>query len=225
MNFRTLIGCFLRSGIAVVCVLAPACSPLERVAEPKSQEAAPAPVASAAAPPSSPRFTDYVVDSRFTGTPAAPVLSSPDARRFRTEIRQDAGAGPNFAGHYTIALWGCGSTCMGFAVVDARTGEVSFHPRVSRVWQVAYQTDSVLEFPVRTALPVIAGETAGPEGSNVGKYFYEWKDRPLFSGGGVQDSVGAGDGDDYCLVMASCVVSSFTVRFGSGSTFNPLHDR
>jgi hypothetical protein len=32
--------------------------------------------------------------------------------------------GPDFAGHYTVAYWGCGSPCGRFAIIDARTGRV-----------------------------------------------------------------------------------------------------
>jgi len=32
--------------------------------------------------------------------------------------------GPNFAGHYFVIRWGCGSECLMMAIVDARTGKV-----------------------------------------------------------------------------------------------------
>jgi hypothetical protein len=122
-------------------------------------------------------FADYSAEGGFAGTPASPQLTTPEARRYRTVIRQQGAAGPNFAGHYTIASWGCGSTCVGFVVVDAKTGSVSLHPSVRRVMQVPYQTEPVLQFRVDSRLLVIAGETEGPDGtSRVGKFWYEWKD-------------------------------------------------
>jgi hypothetical protein len=36
-----------------------------------------------------------------------------------------AEGGPNFAGHYTVALWGCGTSCQSFAIIDAKTGAVT----------------------------------------------------------------------------------------------------
>jgi hypothetical protein len=129
-----------------------------------------------AAVDTTPLFTDYPAE-KFAGTPASPVLDSAEARRFRTLIRQKAAAGPNFAGHYTIATWGCGSTCVGFAVVDAKTGSVVFHPSVRRVMQVPYQVDNVLRFRVDSRLLVMAGETEGPDGaSRIGRFAYELKD-------------------------------------------------
>ena len=32
--------------------------------------------------------------------------------------------GPNYAGHYRLAVWGCGSGCAMFAAVDLNTGKV-----------------------------------------------------------------------------------------------------
>jgi hypothetical protein len=45
-------------------------------------------------------------------------------RMFRTVLRNGARKGPDFAGHYTVVEWGCGSNCVVFAVVDALSGKV-----------------------------------------------------------------------------------------------------
>jgi hypothetical protein len=73
-----------------------------------------------------PKFEDFKVTEVFKGAPAKPILQSSGDRMFRTRIREGAARGPNFAGHFTIAVWGCGSSCVSFALVDAKTGEV-FH--------------------------------------------------------------------------------------------------
>jgi hypothetical protein len=70
---------------------------------------------------------DFSVDDVYTGPIAAPRLdrnATPEAWRLRTMIRQGARNGPNFAGHYTVASWGCGTECQMHAVLDARTGKV-----------------------------------------------------------------------------------------------------
>jgi hypothetical protein len=46
------------------------------------------------------------------------------AREYRTVLRQELAQGPNFAGHYRVAVWGCGSSCAMFAVIDTDTGRV-----------------------------------------------------------------------------------------------------
>ena len=76
-----------------------------------------------------PQFADYPVDSIFSGRPAPVDLSSnPVARRFRTVLRQGARSGPNYAGHLTVVTWGCGTSCIVIAVVDARSGRVFSSP-------------------------------------------------------------------------------------------------
>jgi hypothetical protein len=47
---------------------------------------------------------------------------------FRTRLREGSRTGPNFAGHYTVVIWGCGTGCAQMGVVDARTGRVYFPP-------------------------------------------------------------------------------------------------
>jgi hypothetical protein len=47
---------------------------------------------------------------------------------FRTRLREDSRTGTNFAGHYTVVFWGCGTGCAQLAVVDARTGRVYWPP-------------------------------------------------------------------------------------------------
>ena len=87
-----------------------------------------------------PRFEDYPVDSVYTGKPAEPVLVTSEEKRFRTVIQRGVTKGwgvedgttgkeigrpgPNFAGHYLIVKWGCGSPCLMTAFVDLVDGRV-----------------------------------------------------------------------------------------------------
>jgi hypothetical protein len=75
-----------------------------------------------------PRFEDYPAKEIYKGRPAPVRLDSRRARMFRTRLREEAPRGPNFAGHYTVVVWGCGTGCAQTAVVDARTGRVYFPP-------------------------------------------------------------------------------------------------
>ena len=75
-----------------------------------------------------PKFEDYPVREVYKG-PAAPVrLDGKRARLYRTRLREDSRTGPNFAGHYTVVIWGCGTGCAQMAVVDSKTGRVYFPP-------------------------------------------------------------------------------------------------
>lgn len=78
----------------------------------------------------------------FRGTPAAPILVTVDQRLFRTRIREGVAKGtgvlrdgkeqpgPNFAGHYIVVRWPCGSPCGMMAIVDAETGKF-YSPPIS----------------------------------------------------------------------------------------------
>jgi hypothetical protein len=75
-----------------------------------------------------PRFEDYPVREVYKGPVARVRLESKKARMFRTRLREDSRVGPNFAGRYTVVVWGCGTGCAQMGVVDARTGRVHFPP-------------------------------------------------------------------------------------------------
>jgi hypothetical protein len=123
------------------------------------------------------KFADFAATGSFHGKPAAPILTTRAQRMFRSAIRESAAKGPNFAGHYTIAEWGCGSGCVSSVVVDAITGKVYSAPfRILSMplpereggheYQGAiYQIDSRL---------LIADGC--PEEANCGTYYYEWTD-------------------------------------------------
>lgn len=50
--------------------------------------------------------------------------TNPDAKLFRTTITDQVAAGANFAGHFAVATWGCGTECQGYAVTDVLTGKI-----------------------------------------------------------------------------------------------------
>jgi hypothetical protein len=63
----------------------------------------------------------------FLSPTPAPVdaASAEYGVRFRTALSRAAAGGPNFAGHFTVVTWGCGTACQVTAVVDAVTGALS----------------------------------------------------------------------------------------------------
>lgn len=78
--------------------------------------------------PSQVTFNEYRVSVRFRGRPAAPLHNSLYSREFRTVIRRAVRKGPNFADHYTVAIWGCGSGCAMFSIADVANGRVYDFP-------------------------------------------------------------------------------------------------
>lgn len=72
-----------------------------------------------------PQFDDFPVQQVFHGTPAPVNLrSNPQAPAYRTRLKKAASGGPDFAGHYTVAEWGCGSNCQAHSFIDAKNGAV-----------------------------------------------------------------------------------------------------
>lgn len=53
-------------------------------------------------------------------------------RRFRSVIRREyENTESLFAGHYTLASWGCGSPCQASVIIDRRTGKIYDSPTAS----------------------------------------------------------------------------------------------
>ena len=74
-------------------------------------------------PSSRPAFKDYLVKDIYRGTPEPPKLNK-DQRRYRTVILTGAKSPVEFAGHYTLPRYGCGTGCTDFYIVDSVTGKV-----------------------------------------------------------------------------------------------------
>ena len=123
-----------------------------------------------------PRFEDYPAPGKFTGKPVPAIIAGQPARFYRTRIRSGAKEGPNFAGHYTVVTWGCGSGCRWYAVVDARTGRVYFNPKAASVMTVPYQDEDSLQFRIDSRLLVVSGYVWGlRHEQSEAKYYYEWR--------------------------------------------------
>src|SRR5437868_5869871 len=84
-------------------------------------------------------FSEYRVPIRFHGKPARPQMNTVQSRRFRTQIREAVAVGPNFADHYTVAIWGCGSSCAMLSIINDLDGSVYDFPySVVWTWEADY---------------------------------------------------------------------------------------
>lgn len=74
------------------------------------------------------RFEDYRTDSVLHSKPAAPDFRSDrSALQFVTRIKEACKDGTtDFAGKYTIVEWGCGTECLGMAMVDRENGKIIY---------------------------------------------------------------------------------------------------
>jgi hypothetical protein len=132
-----------------------------------------------AGPDKAPQYQDFAVTKIFKGKPAAVDLSShPQARMYRTELRRQAAEGSDFAGHYKIAIWGCGSSCAAFAIVDSQTGHVYFPPELPYVTWTGWEgTNFGLQFRIDSRLLILHGSPE--EKPHIGTFYYVWQTNTL----------------------------------------------
>lgn len=123
-----------------------------------------------------PKFSDYPAGQIYQGKPAVPILSK-SQRSYRTVIREGAKSKVQFAGHYTVPIFGCGAGCAGFYLVDSITGKVydGFTVADSLDWLAKPGNENVkrIEFHPNSRLFRITG---CPGETNCGFYDYEMVD-------------------------------------------------
>src|SRR5438067_887624 len=70
-------------------------------------------------------FSDYPIARTFRGKAShINFRSCSVARMYRTKLNDAVSLGPNFAGHYGINSWGCGTECIQIRIVDLKNGDV-----------------------------------------------------------------------------------------------------
>jgi hypothetical protein len=128
-------------------------------------------------------FDDYAVSNVFQGTPARPHIMEKQHLEFRTAITEAAAKGANFAGHFTIAQWDCGSDCLSLVIIDETNGKLFPAPfKVLTTPAVEGTEDDPAHefkgavFELKSRLLIIDG---CPEEKKCATYYYEWKDEQL----------------------------------------------
>jgi hypothetical protein len=89
-----------------------------------------------------PSFENYIVVTSNEVLRSIDFSSHPDAENFRTRLEYSLNERPNFAGHYIVSNWGCGTMCQMVAIVDVKNGDVFFPFTTSM--GVCFQADSSL---------------------------------------------------------------------------------
>jgi len=117
-----------------------------------------------------PAFQDFQVLEIFHRKPVSPILITNQQKMYRTMIREGARSKVEFAGHYTVPVWGCGTACSEFAIVDSITGRVYDGPYVG---DYPYQMMDRLQYHPNSRLFKING---CPKELDCGFYDYEMVD-------------------------------------------------
>jgi len=133
-----------------------------------------------------PKFSAFPTIVETTKAKSIDFKKNPDARTFRTRLTEGLRGGVNFAGHFVVVGWGCGTGCISGAIIDARTGNV-FWPEQFNAVGVWYDGQEYAEEPVAfrknsrmlviTGVPGQASDDAPEKPS--GAYYYEWKNNRL----------------------------------------------
>ncbi|WP_041490636.1 hypothetical protein [Burkholderia cepacia] len=127
----------------------------------------------------SPSFARYPARvGRAPRVPAtAPRLNSKEARLYRTVIRDEFTQPANFAGHYRVAIWGCGTDCRNFAIVDKYSGATYTMPRVRAISGVMGNDDERVDFRAASSLLIVSGcfnDDCDDNNAKAARFFYEW---------------------------------------------------
>jgi len=148
-----------RSALPFLCVLLLTAAPHGVFAQARKRE---------------PRFADYPVREIYRGRNARLRLTRDD-RVFRTRLRAVARERPNFAGHYVVTYWGCGTECVMGALIDVKTGRVVWFPGSICCWFSAGDTIGddfePIRFRLDSSLIVFEGARNERDG-DLGRHFY-----------------------------------------------------
>ena len=102
-----------------------------------------------------PTFHDFSVARERVAHPARVQLADAKDKQYATRLREFAGRPPNFAGHFVLASWGCGASCVITAAINSQTGEVAWLPFTVCCWDA--NVPKPLDFRADSRLLIVHG--------------------------------------------------------------------
>jgi hypothetical protein len=133
-----------------------------------------------------PTFAAYSAKVEKIKTINVNLASNKDARRFRTNLRNAAKEGVNFAGHFILTGWGCGTNCEQMAIIELAGVGVGFcdgpEGAVAKDAPAENEYLAATYFKKDSRLLVFQGFKGGdlnkPK-SGCGNYYWEWTGNSL----------------------------------------------
>ena len=129
---------------------------------------------------STPTFTQYAAKVEKIKNVKVNLKSHKNAKSYRTNLRNAAKEGVNFAGHYILTTWGCGTNCSQSAIIDARNGKVFFPTQLEGAGfgfcDLPDDTEPIV-YKANSRLLVLSGFKGGDlslEKAPCGIYYLEW---------------------------------------------------
>ncbi|HEX8143830.1 MAG TPA: hypothetical protein VF553_14625 [Pyrinomonadaceae bacterium] len=127
-----------------------------------------------------PGFTQYPAKVEKIRNVRVNLRSHKKANTYRTNLRNAAKEGVNFAGHYILTTWGCGTNCSVSAIVDARNGRVFFPDQLEGAGfgfcELPDDTEPLV-YRADSRLLILSGFKGGDlnlENGRCGIYYLEW---------------------------------------------------
>lgn len=127
-----------------------------------------------------PTFTQYAAKVEKLKNIKVNLKSHKEANRFRTNLRNAAKEGVNFAGHYILTTWGCGTNCSVSAIIDARNGRVFFPDQLEGAGfgfcELPDDTEPIV-YKADSRLLILSGFRGGDlnlTNGRCGIYYLEW---------------------------------------------------
>ena len=118
-----------------------------------------------------PQFSDFPAGPAYSGPSTLANLDSPETRQFRSILTKASLEKPNFAAHYILTSWGCGSGCSMNAIIDAKNGKVFMFPFT--VTAMATGEQEPVSFKLDSTLVIVKGTRN--EALREGTYYYKWE--------------------------------------------------
>lgn len=118
-------------------------------------------------------FSDFPA-SAYRGRAAAVQLMDARSRDHASALRAAARGRPNFAGHFVLATWGCGASCVMGAAIDARTGAVAWLPFTVCCWTIDVSTP--LEYRRDSRMLIVHG-SRDEQGAGGDAHYYAFDGR------------------------------------------------
>ena len=130
-----------------------------------------------------PTFAQYAAKVEKIKNVRVNLKSHKNANMFRTNLRNAAKEGVNFAGHYILTTWGCGTNCTQSAIIDARNGKVFFPDQLEGAGfgfcELPDDTEPIVA-QADSRLLILSGFKGGDlseENAPCGIYYLEWTGR------------------------------------------------
>lgn len=98
------------------------------------------------------------------------LLRTSQDRLYRTQLREASTRPANFAGHYVLAVWGCGSECIMGAAIDTRTGRVAWLPFAVCCWASIGEPTQPLLFRLDNNAVIVTGKLITATETREAKY-------------------------------------------------------